>query len=65
MLEEIQKLGGDSVDYIKYHFHFDHAEGNRAFGALGAKIIAHDNSIDYFLLVLDRPLTLVAHIRHL
>ncbi len=49
MLQEIQKLGGDSVDYIiNSHFHFDHAEGNRAFGALGANIIAHDNSIDYF-----------------
>tara|TARA_B100000965_G_scaffold41637_1_gene30583 strand:- start:3577 stop:4560 length:984 start_codon:yes stop_codon:yes gene_type:complete len=49
ILGEINKMGGDSVDYvINTHFHFDHAEGNRAFGPLGADIIAHENSIDYF-----------------
>ena len=42
ILGEINKMGGDSVDYvINTHFHFDHAEGNRAFGPLGADIIAH------------------------
>ena len=50
ILYEINKLGGNSVDYvINTHFHFDHAEGNRAFGPLGADIIAHENSMDYFL----------------
>ena len=49
LLSEISKLGGDSVDYvISTHFHFDHAEGNRAFGPLGADIIAHKNSMAYF-----------------
>ena len=49
ILSEINKLGGNSVDYvINTHFHFDHAEGNRAFGPLGADIIAHANTIDYF-----------------
>ena len=49
ILSEIKTLGGDSVDYvINTHFHFDHAEGNRAFGPLGAEIIAHDNSMEYF-----------------
>ena len=49
ILSEIKKLGGDSVDYvINTHFHFDHAEGNRAFGPLGADIIAHENSLEYF-----------------
>jgi len=50
ILSEINALGGDSVDYvINTHFHFDHAEGNRAFGPLGADIIAHENSMEYFL----------------
>ena len=49
ILSEIRTLGGNSVDYvINTHFHFDHAEGNRAFGPMGADIIAHENSIDYF-----------------
>ena len=43
ILYEINKLGGNSVDYD------DHAEGNEAFGPLGADIIAHENSMDYFL----------------
>ena len=48
--QEINKLGGGPVDYlINTHFHFDHAEGNRAFGAMGADIIAHENSMEYFL----------------
>jgi len=49
ILSEIKKMGGSSVDYvINTHFHFDHAEGNRAFGPMGADIIAHENSMDYF-----------------
>lgn len=48
LLSEIQKLGGDKVGYvINTHWHFDHAEGNRAFGPLGAEIIAHENSAEY------------------
>ncbi len=44
---EIEKLGGDGVDYvINTHWHFDHAEGNRAFGPLGAQIIAQENSAE-------------------
>lgn len=50
IIQEIDKLGGGRVDYlINTHFHFDHAEGNRAFGAMGADIIAHENSMQYFL----------------
>ena len=49
IMAEIRELGGDSVDYIiNTHFHFDHAEGNRAFGMQGAKIIAHQNSVEFF-----------------
>ena len=49
ILREINQLGGSSVDYvINTHFHFDHAEGNRAFGPMGADIIAHENSMEYF-----------------
>ena len=41
ILKEIEKMGGSSVDYvINTHFHFDHAEGNRAFGPLGADILS-------------------------
>lgn len=48
LLHEIKKLGGEKVDYvINTHWHFDHAEGNRAFGPLGAEIIAHENSATY------------------
>jgi len=48
LLTRISELGGDGVDYvINTHWHFDHAEGNRAFGPLGAKIIAQENSRTY------------------
>jgi glyoxylase-like metal-dependent hydrolase (beta-lactamase superfamily II) len=48
LLGEIKKLGGDKVDkIINTHWHFDHAEGNRAFGLLGAEIIAQENSTEY------------------
>ena len=48
LLGEIKKLGGDKVDkIINTHWHFDHAEGNRAFGVLGAEIIAQENSTEY------------------
>jgi len=48
LLAEIKKLGGEKVDkVINTHWHFDHAEGNRAFGELGAEIIAQENSIEY------------------
>ena len=48
LLDEVRKLGGEKVDYvINTHWHFDHAEGNRAFGPLGAQIIAHENSAAY------------------
>lgn len=46
--QTIGDLGGSSngdVDYvINTHWHFDHADGNPALGASGARIIAHDNS---------------------
>ena len=48
LMEQIRALGGQTVDYIiNTHWHFDHAEGNRAFGPLGAEIIAHENSRQY------------------
>ena len=48
LLAEIKKLGGERVDkVINTHWHFDHAEGNRAFGELGAEIIAQENSTEY------------------
>ncbi|NNC38421.1 MAG: MBL fold metallo-hydrolase [Hyphomonadaceae bacterium] len=48
LLAEIRKLGGKKVDkVVNTHWHFDHAEGNRAFGELGAEIIAQKNSTEY------------------
>jgi cyclase len=49
ILEKINELGGEKVDFIiNTHFHFDHAEGNRAYGPMGANIYAHENTLDYF-----------------
>ncbi len=49
ILEKINELGGKKVDFIiNTHFHFDHAEGNRAYGPMGANIYAHENTLDYF-----------------
>ena len=45
IMSSIRKLGGRSIDYIiNTHWHFDHAEGNNAFGPDGAKIVSHENS---------------------
>ena len=45
IMRAIRKLGGRSVDFIiNTHWHFDHAEGNNAFGPNGAQIIAQENS---------------------
>ena len=41
-------MGGAQVNYvINTHWHYDHSEGNRAFGPLGAEIIAHKNSREF------------------
>ena len=45
IMRAIRKVGGKKIDYIvNSHWHFDHAEGNLAFGKTGSKIIAHENS---------------------
>ncbi len=50
ILRSLRKIGGKSVDYvINTHWHFDHAEGNLAFGPNGAKIVAHENSRNMML----------------
>ena len=50
IMRSIRRLGGRSIDYIiNTHWHFDHAEGNNAFGPDGAKIVAHENSRDMML----------------
>ena len=50
IMSAVRKLGGRSIDYIvNTHWHFDHAEGNNAFGPDGAKIVAHENSRDMML----------------
>ena len=50
IMSAIRKLGGRSVDYIvNTHWHFDHAEGNNAFGPDGASIVAHENSRELML----------------
>lgn len=48
VLDAVKKNGGKNIDIvINTHWHFDHADGNRAFGPLGAQIIAHKNSREY------------------
>lgn len=42
---ELATLGADGLDFvINTHWHFDHADGNPALGAAGARIIAHSES---------------------
>lgn len=41
----IAKVGGDGVDFaINTHWHFDHADGNLAFGPAGTWLVSQDNS---------------------
>lgn len=43
--DSIKKLGGKKVDFaINTHWHFDHAEGNLAFGPKGTWLVAQQNS---------------------
>ena len=50
IMSAIRKLGGRSINYIvNTHWHFDHAEGNNAFGPDGASIVAHENSRELML----------------
>jgi len=57
ILRAIRKLGGRSVDYvINTHWHFDHAEGNNAFGPSGAQIIAQENS--RYMMLNPQPINL-------
>lgn len=47
---ELASLGADGLDYvINTHWHFDHADGNPALGAAGARIIAHSKSREKML----------------
>ena len=44
----IAGLGGGDIDFaVTTHWHFDHAEGNQAFGTTGSTIIAHENSREF------------------
>lgn len=41
----IEKLDGGAVDFaINTHWHFDHADGNKALGPAGTWIVAHEHS---------------------
>lgn len=43
--EKIRELGGGDIDFvINTHWHFDHADGNKALGPEGTWIVAHENS---------------------
>jgi cyclase len=58
ILDEVKSLGGSMVDVIiNTHWHFDHSEGNRAFGPKGALIIAQENSRDY--MINPKPINMV------
>ena len=43
----LSEIGNGDVSYaINTHFHFDHADGNKAFGKTGTTIVAHVNTRD-------------------
>ena len=43
--EAIRQHGGGAVDFaVNTHWHFDHADGNKALGPAGTWIVAHENS---------------------
>lgn len=59
IMSAIRKIGGRKIDYIvNSHWHFDHAEGNIAFGKTGSRIIAHENS--RFMMINPQPINLVS-----
>jgi glyoxylase-like metal-dependent hydrolase (beta-lactamase superfamily II) len=59
IMRAIRKVGGKKIDYIvNSHWHFDHAEGNLAFGKTGSKIIAHENS--RYMMINPQPINLVS-----
>lgn len=59
VLKAIKEVGGNGVDYvINTHWHFDHAEGNLAYGPDGATILAHENS--RYMMANPQPINLVS-----
>ena len=43
--DAIAELGGGEIDFaINTHWHFDHADGNKALGPAGSWIVAHEHS---------------------
>jgi glyoxylase-like metal-dependent hydrolase (beta-lactamase superfamily II) len=63
--DEVARLGGGAITHaINTHWHDDHSEGNKVFGADGALIVAHsnartmllrDNKINVVRTILDQP----------
>jgi cyclase len=61
----VRAVGGGDIDFvINTHWHFDHADGNKALGPEGVRIVAHetsrkmlmqDNSINLVGRVIDQP----------
>jgi len=44
-MDAIAGLGGADVDFvINTHWHFDHADGNKILGPVGARLVSHENS---------------------
>ena len=45
--DAIAELGGGAVDFVvNTHWHFDHADGNKALGPAGSWIVAHEHSAE-------------------
>ena len=45
--DAIAELGGGEIDFaINTHWHFDHADGNKALGPAGSWIVAHEHSAE-------------------
>ena len=64
IMRAIREVGGKKIDYIvNSHWHFDHAEGNLAFGKTGSKIIAHENS--RYMMINPQPINLVLSLIHI
>lgn len=59
--DAIRALGGNDVDFvINTHWHFDHSDGNKVFGADGSWIVAQENSRR--MLLRDNKINLVSQV---
>ena len=59
--DAIAELGGGAVDFvINTHWHFDHADGNKALGPAGSWLVSHEHSAE--MMAKDNDINLSAFI---